>query len=220
MKGEFSMLAKSFFDSFFGRTNAEKLLSKDNTVKLKHFEFDEHFEAKVESVRDEQIKVTIDDIIDREKFCVNDKIVLSFVKSNEVFWADGEISSIKYRSPVEIVLSLKDIKKRDNMRKRSRYFVSLSGSIKKEAEETGNAVVVRDLSFEGLRVDCSSDIEVDSKVYISINLSKQQRCSFKGKVVRKADLGKSFEYGIEICNILRENNIVLYDYINKLENAI
>ncbi len=214
------MLSKSFFDSFFGRTNIERLLNKDNTVKLKHFEYDEHFEAKVESVSDEQIKITIDDIIDRERFRANDKIVLSFVKSNEVFWADGEILFIKYRSPVEIVLSLKDIKKRDNMRKRSRYFVSLSGMIKNEAEEAGKAVVVRDLSFEGLRVDCSSDFEVDSRVYISINLNKQQRCSFKGKVVRKADLGKSYEYGIEICNILRENNIALYDYINKLENAI
>lgn len=214
------MLSKSFFDSFFGRTNIERLLNKDNTVKLKHFEYDEHFEAKVESVSDEQIKITIDDIIDRERFRANDKIVLSFVKSNEVFWADGEILFIKYCSPVEIVLSLKDIKKRDNMRKRSRYFVSLSGMIKNEAEDAGRAVVVRDLSFEGLRVDCSSDFEVDSRVYISINLNKQQRCSFKGKVIRKADLGKSYEYGIEICNILRENNIALYDYINKLENAI
>ena len=214
------MLSKSFFDSFFGRTNIERLLNKDNTVKLKHFEYDEYFEAKVESVSDEQIKITIDDIIDRERFRANDKIVLSFVKSNEIFWADGEILFIKYCSPVEIVLSLKDIKKRDNMRKRSRYFVSLSGMIKNEAEEAGKAVVVRDLSFEGLRVDCSSDFEVDSRVYISINLNKQQRCSFKGKVIRKADLGKSYEYGIEICNILRENNIALYDYINKLENAI
>ncbi len=214
------MLSRPFFDSFFGRTNVERLLNKDNSVKLKHFEYDEHFDAKVESVSDEQIKLTIDDVIDRERFRANDKIVLSFVKSNEIFWADGEILFIKYCSPVEIVLSLKDIKKRGNMRKRSRYFVSLSGMIKKEAEDAGKAVVVRDLSFEGLRVDCSSDFDVDSRVYISINLNKQQRCSFKGKVIRKADLGKSYEYGIEICNILRENNIALYDYINKLENAI
>lgn len=214
------MLSRPFFDSFFGRTNVERLLNKDNSVKLKHFEYDEHFDAKVESVSDEQIKLTIDDVIDRERFRANDKIVLSFVKSNEIIWADGEILFIKYCSPVEIVLSLKDIKKRGNMRKRSRYFVSLSGMIKKEAEDAGKAVVVRDLSFEGLRVDCSSDFDVDSRVYISINLNKQQRCSFKGKVIRKADLGKSYEYGIEICNILRENNIALYDYINKLENAI
>ena len=214
------MLSKSIFDSFFGRTNIERMLNKDNAVKLKHFEYDEHFEAKVESVSDEQIKIIIDDIIDRERFRVNDKVVLSFVKASQIFWAAGEILFIKYCSPVEIVLSLKDIKKRDNMRKRSRYFVSLSGMIKKEAEEVGKAVVVRDLSFNGLRVDCSGDFEVDSKVYLSINLNKQQRCSFKGKVVRKADLGKSYEYGIEICNILRENNIALYDYINKLENAM
>ena len=106
------------------------------------------------------------------------------------------------------------------MRKRSRYLVSLSGIIKNEADDTGKAIIVRDLSFEGLRVDCSSEFEVDSKVYISINLDKRQRCSFKGRVVRKANLGKTFEYGIQICNILRENNIVLYDYINKLENAM
>ena len=92
--------------------------------------------------------------------------------------------------------------------------------IKNEADENGKAVVVRDLSFEGLRVDCSSNFEVDSRVYISINFNKKQRCSFKGKVIRKADLGKSYEYGIEICNILRENNIALHDYINKLENAM
>ncbi|NLL05346.1 MAG: PilZ domain-containing protein [Clostridiaceae bacterium] len=214
------MSAKSFFDSFFGRTNIERLLNKDNIVKLKHFEYDEHFEATVESVSDEQIKISIDDIIDRDRFRVNDKIVLSFVKSNEVFWADGEILFIKYCSPVEIVLTLNEIKKRGNMRKRSRYFVSLSGMIKNEADENGKAVVVRDLSFEGLRVDCSSNFEVDSRVYISINFNKKQRCSFKGKVIRKADLGKSYEYGIEICNILRENNIALHDYINKLENAM
>lgn len=213
------MFSKSFFDSFLGRNKPEKLLSKNNCVKLKHFEYDEHFEAKVESVADEQIKITIDDIIDRERFCINDKVVISFVKSNEIFWADGEILFIKYTLPVEIVLSVKEIKKRDNMRRRCRYFVSLSGMMKKEAEDNGKAVVVRDLSFEGLRVDCSTNIEVNSKVYMSINLNKLQTCSFKGRVVRKADLGKSFEYGIEICNILRENNIVLYDYINRLENV-
>jgi hypothetical protein len=214
------MLRKTFFSSVFGHTSVEKLVKKDNVIKLRHYEFDEHIEAQVESVEGDQIKIFIDDILDREKFRMNDKIVVSFVKSNEVFWANGEIMSVKHYSPVEIVLKLQDIKKRDNMRKRSRYFVSLSGSIKNEAEETGNAVIVRDLSFEGLRLDCSGEFEVDSKVYVSINLSRQQRCSFKGRVVRKADLGKSFEYGIEICNILRENNIVLYDYINKLESAI
>lgn len=213
------MLQKSFFNSFFKQSNKNKLLGKVGTVKLKHFEYDEHFEAKVESAEDEQIKITIDDVIDRNKFNVNDKVVISFVKSNEVFWADGEIVSVKFRSLVELVLAMKDVKKRDNMRKRSRYFVSLSGMIKNEAEDTGKAVVVRDISFEGLRVDCSSEFDVDSKVYVSINLNKQQRCSFKGRVVRKANLGKSFEYGIQICNILRENNIALYDYINKLENA-
>jgi len=213
------MLVKSFFESFFGNTSAEKLLSKDNIVKMKHFEYDEQFEAKVESVSDEQIKITIDDVLDREKFHINDNIVLSFVKSDEIFWAEGSILFVKYCSPVEIVLNLKEIKKRDNMRKQSRYFVSLSGIIKNEAEDVGNAVVVRDLSFEGIRVDCSSSFDVDSRVYLSINLNKQERCSFKGKIVRKADLGKSFEYGIEISNILRENNIVLYDYINKLENV-
>ena len=214
------MLPKDLFNSFFRSPNLKKVLSKVSIVKLKHFEYDEHFDAKVENIENEEIKVTIDDVIDNEKFSANDKIVLSFVKSNEVFWADGEIVSIKYTSPVEIILTIKDIKRRENMRKRNRYFVSLSGMIKNEAEEEGKAVVVRDLSFEGLRVDCSSEFEVDSKVYISINLNKQQRCSFKGRVVRKANLGKTFEYGIQICNILRENNIVLYDYINKLENAI
>jgi len=213
------MLQKSFLNSFFKRCNISKLLSKVGVVKLKHFEYDEYFEAKVESIDNEQVKITVDDIIDREKFKANDKVVLSFVRSNEVYWADGEILSIKFRSPVEIVLTLKDVKKRDNMRKRNRYFVSLSGMIKNEAEDTGKAVVVRDISFEGLRVDCSSEFDVDSKVYVSINLNKQQRCSFKGRVVRKANLGKTFEYGIQICNILRENNMVLYDYINKLENA-
>ena len=214
------MASKSFFNSFFTTPNIKKLLSKNSIVKLKHFEYDEHFEAKVESVEDEEIKIIIDDIIDREKFNVNDKVVLSFVKSNKVFWADGEIISIKFRSPVEIILIIKEVRKRDNMRKRSRYLVSLSGVIKNEAEDVGKAIIVRDLSFEGLRVDCSSEFEVDSNVYISINLGKLQRCSFKGRVVRKANLGKTFEYGIQICNILRENNIVLYDYINKLENAM
>jgi len=220
MKGELDMASKSFFNSFFTTPNIKKLLSKNSIVKLKHFEYDEHFEAKVESVEDEEIKIIIDDIIDREKFNVNDKVVLSFVKSNKVFWADGEIISIKFRSPVEIILIIKEVRKRDNMRKRSRYLVSLSGVIKNEAEDVGKAIIVRDLSFEGLRVDCSSEFEVDSNVYISINLGKLQRCSFKGRVVRKANLGKTFEYGIQICNILRENNIVLYDYINKLENAM
>ncbi|MEN2774419.1 PilZ domain-containing protein [Acetivibrio clariflavus] len=214
------MTPKSFFDSFFANSSIKKLLSKNSIVKLKHFEYDEYFEAKVETVEDEEIKITIDDVIDRERFNVNDKVVLSFVKSNKVFWADGEIISIKFRSPVEIILMIKDVRKRDDMRKRSRYLVSLSGIIKNEAEDTGKAIIVRDLSFEGLRVDCSSEFEVDSKVYISINLDKRQRCSFKGRVVRKANLGKTFEYGIQICNILRENNIVLYDYINKLENAM
>jgi len=220
MKGELGMAPKSIFNSFFANSSIKKLLSKNSIVKLKHFEYDEHFEAKVETVEDEEIKITIDDIIDRERFNVNDKVVLSFVKSNKVFWADGEIISIKFRSPVEITLIIKDVKKRDDMRKRSRYLVSLSGIIKNEADDTGKAIIVRDLSFEGIRVDCSSEFEVDSKVYISINLDKRQRCSFKGRVVRKANLGKTFEYGIQICNILRENNIVLYDYINKLENAM
>lgn len=214
------MLGKSFFGDIFGRTNVSKLISKDYMIKLKHFEYDDYFEAKVESVEGEQVKVLIDDIIDRDKFRTQDKLVLSFVKSNDIFWADGEILDIKHYSPVEIDLKLLDVKKRDDMRKRSRYLVSLSGSIKNEAEDSEKAVVVRDLSFEGLRLDCSSEFEVDSKVYISINLNKQQKFSFKGRIVRKADLGKSFEYGIEICNIFRENNIVLYDYINKLENAI
>lgn len=128
--------------------------------------------------------------------------------------------SIKHGLAVEIILKLKDIKKRENMRKKSRYFVSLSGSIKKDAEEMGRAVIIRDLSFEGLRLDCSSDLDLNSNVYISINLSKNEKCSFKGRVVRKAEFGKSFEYGIEISNIMRQNNIILYDYINKLENAV
>lgn len=214
------MLGKSFFGAVFGRTDVSKLIAKDNKIKLKHFEYDEYIEAKVDSVKGEQVRVFIDDIVDREKFRTQDKLVLSFVKSNDVFWADVEIMSIKHYKPVEVDLKLSDIKKRENMRKRNRYFVSLSGSIKKEAEDTEKAVIVRDLSFEGLRIDCSSEFEVDSKVYISINLTKQQKFSFKGRIVRKADLGKGFEYGIEICNIFRENNIVLYDYINKLENAI
>jgi hypothetical protein len=214
------MLGKSIFDVFFGRTEVSKLIAKDYKVKLKHFEYDEYIDAKVESVKGEQIKVSIEDVIDREKFHTQDKLVLSFVKANDVFWADGEIMDIKHYTPVEVDLKLSDLKKRENMRKRNRYFVSLSGSIKKESGDTEKAVIVRDLSFEGLRVDCSSEFEVDSKVYVSINLTKQQKFSFKGRIVRKANLGNGFEYGIEICNIFRENNMVLYDYINKLENAI
>ncbi len=214
------MSVKSFFDSVFGRRNLAKLVQKDHKIKLKHHEFDEFFEAQIQSIGSEQIKVAIDDVFERDKFCTNDHIVVSFVKSNEVFWADGEILNVKHGLFVEMLLKLKDVKKRENMRKKSRYFVSLSGSMKNEAEDVGRAVVVRDLSFRGLRVDCSSEFEVDSIVYISINLSKHQKCSFKGRVVRRCEVGKGFEYGIEICNIMRENNIVLYDYINKLENAV
>lgn len=214
------MSVKTFFDGLFNRKNLARLIEKDYTIKLKHHDFDEFFEAQVQEVEDDQIKVAIDDIIERERFRKNDPIVLSFVKSNEVYLADGEILSVRHGLLVEIMLKLKDIKKRENMRKKSRYIVSLSGCIKKEAEEDTKAVVVRDLSFKGLRVDCSSEFEVDSKVYMSINLGKHQKCSFKGRVVRRAEIGKGYEYGIEICNIMRENNLVLYDYINKLENAV
>lgn len=214
------MSAKSFFDYVFGRRNLAKLLQKDYIIKLKHHDFDELFDAQIESVENEQIKVVIDDVIERNRFQINDPIVVSFVKLNEVFWADAEILNVKHGLFVEMLLKLKDIKKRDNMRKKSRYFVSLSGSIKNEAEEAGRAVVVRDLSFKGLRIDCSSEFDVGTKVYVSINLSKHQKCSFKGRIVRRTEIGKGFEYGIEIYNIMRENNIVLYDYINKLENAV
>ncbi len=214
------MSVKAFFDAVFGRRNLSKFVQKDYKIKLKHHEFDEFFDAQVQSVDSDHIKVVIDDIIERGRFRNNDPIVLSFVRLNEVFWADGEILRVKHGLFVEILLKMKDIKRRENLRKKSRYFVSLSGCIKNEAEDAGRAVVVRDLSFKGLRVDCSGEFEVDSKVYMSINLGKQQKCSFKGRVVRKTELGKGFEYGIEICNIMRENNIVLYDYINKLENAV
>jgi hypothetical protein len=116
---------------------------------------------------------------------------------------------------------LNEVVTRNNIRNQSRYFVSLPGVIKEEVDEEEKNIVVKDISFSGVKIICKKELKLKSIVYVTINISRSNKFSFKGKVIRMSGSSKiGFEYGIEIHDILRENSIILCDYISKLENNL
>ncbi len=204
----------------FVEKKPSKVVKNGDIVELRHFGVFGTIRCNIISVDDSTLKIQASEKNPDVSFSTGDHLVLSYESSKDVFVIVGEIASVDSKDPLEITISVNRIEKLKDNVKEKKYFVSLPVSLKIIGIPENKMGIVKNISFGGIKFNCNEDIMMEDIVDATIQLDKQNKLPFKGRVVRKNHIGNYYEYGLEFAEMVESSNKLLTRTMYELESSI
>lgn len=199
----------------FSIKSPSKIIKTNDSIELKHFGSFDLIKATVLESGENSVKIRSKDTVQDASLSKGDHVVLYFT-SNESYVLSGEIDSIDSADPLEAVITVRKIEKTRNAKKNQRVPVCMQTSLKVIGIQENIPAVAKDISFNGVRLNCKEDIMLEDFIDVTVLLDNTNKYVFKGRVVRKNPLADCTEYGIEVHEIGESSVRNLTRYINQL----
>ena len=141
----------------------------------------------------------------------------TIIENNDVKINGGNIISIN-ENDMHLIISPDKSFKIPEKREYERYPVSILGYIKPQKEnQKGYYIYVKDMSYSGIRVYSTAELEVKDNVRIDLYL-QDNVLNFDGVVIRKAISYGRNEYGIHFIFTTKESMYSIRSYLDRLVN--
>lgn len=209
-----------FSKNLFKNTLSIRNLSVGDRVILKHYSMFDYTNAYILDVFDDFVKIALKNNMLELGFSEKDPLTISYNIDNKFYVAAGEIETIDSVEPPIINVKLLSVQKKDSLRKSERFYVSLTSLINSDVLGAPVFAVVKNLSLGGFKVTCSSDLDMNDAIDITVSIDNYYSISCKGEIIRKLELSPKYEYGIQITDISQTNLITFNHYINQLKNGL
>lgn len=123
-----------------------------------------------------------------------DPVTFGLLDNNEPSVYGGFILS---KAENDIVISPDMTSFRVERRKNTRFPLSLLGTIKQQTSKFGgSSAMIKDISYEGVRLYTETFFEVDDNIEVNIGVDNRV-LALEGKIIRKVPLFGRNEYGIQ-----------------------
>lgn len=202
--------------SLFVGKNLNKMVKVGTGLEIKHNKMFEYLNASVIEKTENTLRLATKELIKETFFFPGDSVAINYSDADDLFSISGKITNIKSLNPLDFTVLTTRIEKLKDLRKYERYYVSLMANI--EIPDVSNKVfvVVKNMSFGGIKINCSEYLSMSENVGVEVVLDRINRLAFKGAIVRKGRGKGYFEYGIEIREISETNYKCLEHYLNWL----
>lgn len=207
---------KTGISSLFSGKNLNKMVKIGTSLEIKHFKMFEYLNACVKDKSDNTIRLVTKEELQETFFFPRDTVVINYSDSKELYVISGEINAIHAISPLELTITTNHVEKLKNLRKYSRYYVSLMTNITVPGFVNQVFAVVKNMSTGGIKVNCSEYLSTEENLTVEVVLDRKNKLNFKGGIVRRNKSNGYYEYGIEIRGISESNLKCLHHYLNWL----
>ncbi|HEX3029032.1 MAG TPA: PilZ domain-containing protein [Clostridia bacterium] len=195
---------------------ANKLIKKDDTVDVKHYNMFNFLKAVATDITENSIRIQSKEKYGDLQVLVGDPIVINYTNSGEVYSISATLSQVFMMDPLEAIVKINKIEKMKDLRKFERFFVSYSASVKILGVSENKFAAVKNISLGGLKVNCKEDIMLEDVIEMTVTIDKVNKLSFTGRVVRKGKTDNYNEYGIEFIEMSENNSKILHHCISQL----
>ena len=194
-----------------------KVIKKGVAIKVKHYSLFESITNKVGNVQGNKIIMSLSQKLLDNNVLVGDSVVCIFLHDDSEYVMSGEILDITLLYPQKVTVKIENVEILKNMRRHTRYSVSLSSNVCLKDSREVYFAVVKNLSLVGVSFTSNVEFEVNSDIVINIAVSKEQVITFYGRIIRSRQLSKFYEYGVMQTAIDELNSEELENYIANLE---
>lgn len=200
--------------SLLQNKNILKILSPGAPVTIKHFKMNEYLDASINDLTQTTLTIEILSQYNEPFMFPKDHVVVNYTSSKEVYVISGEVQKVISINPIKLIMEIKAIETLGNLRKGSRYYVSIPANIKVRGYVQSIFAVVKNISVGGIKVNCSEYIDKNRTLDVEIIFDKMNKMNFEGIIVRNVRIDDYYEYGIEISGITESNSRSLHHFIN------
>lgn len=207
---------KGFFSKFTSMAPS-KFLTIGDDIKLKHYNNHNKFDTKLVYFDDGNIRIQTAESFEIKDIIEGDPVVLSTNPEKIEYAIAGDISAIDLYPPFKVDVKVNKIESMKELRKHKRFFTSEIGKIKMLGDSEYRKVIIKNVSFGGIKINAKDDIDMKEELEVRIEPGQDLKIIFTGKVVRKIRLSGGYEYGLEISRIVESNLLQLHRFINSFE---
>lgn len=172
-------------------------LAQLNEILLKIYSVDYLLRCKIDELNEDSIKISpVSGKVDM--FQVYDPTVLIFYENNHLETFAVDVAAID-EATGQVCLNLPSRPVEDERRVFERYPASLIVSARRKFSNKRLYFIVKNISMFGMGAIAESDLDEEESLDIDL-ITDKNMFYFSGKVVWKNNLGKCFEYGIQLTH--------------------
>lgn len=212
-----AVISKKLSDELHEDSIIPKALTKNSKIKIKHYSSFEPITNIVREVRGNYITMDLPLKLLENNILVDDVVVCIFFNEEQEYVLSGIVDEITISHPQKLIVKIESVERYPNMRKHTRYSVSLSANVRVLNSEKTYFAVVKNISRIGIGFTCNVEFEVGTDLVIEIALFKDIILTFNGKIVRSRKLERFYEYGVIQTSIDERNSAELEKYIAHLQ---
>ncbi len=207
--GLFKFIAKS----------PSKIVKQGDSIELKHFGIFNLIKSTASDITETSFRIQSTDKIVDAKISTGDHVML-YYSTGDNYVITGIVGTVNKLDPIDLVIKVVKIEKFKDLIKEKKYCVSLNANFKIVGLAESKQAAVKNISFGGIKADCSEDIMLEDTIDVTIYVDKLNKMPFKGRIVRKNKVDNKFEYGVEYSEVTESSNKLLTRLIYDIESRV
>lgn len=196
----------------------KNILVQGKSVNVNHLSFEGQRKANILRFDSEIISLSL--LRAFSAVSLYDPFICKIQEGNEIVTLNCEVCQII--SSDEIQVMIKDEETMGDKRKHGRYYVSINAVISDKDSLFAEYAIAKNLSIDGICLDCNEYYKEASNYLISLIISKEKTILVEGKIIRRKASNNpelhQYEYGIEFVAMDKKNLKKLKEYIQMLED--
>lgn len=203
----------------FVAKSPSKIVKQGDNIELKHFGIFNLIKATASDITETSFRIQSTDKAGDAKISTGDHVML-YYSTGDNYVITGEIGTVNKLDPIDLVIKVSKIEKFKDLIKEKKYCVSLNSNFKIVGVPESKQAAVKNISFGGIKADCSEDIMLEDIIEVTIYVDKLNKMPFKGKIVRKNKVDNKYEYGVEYSEVTETSNKLLTRLIYDIESRV